>query len=57
MDGLFKVLLISDWEDLQLNLVVPVIENALGIWTWKQAENNDIGYAMLPCLILTVFLF
>ena len=55
MDGLFKVLLISDWEDLQL--VVPAIENALFILTLKQAENDDIGYVMLPCLILIRFLF
>ena len=55
MDGLFKVLLISDWKDLQL--VVPVREHALGILTLKQAEHDDIGYVMLPCLILIIFLF
>ena len=55
MDGLFKVLSISDWKDLQL--VVPVIENALGILTLKQAENGGIGYVMLSCLILIIFLF
>ena len=32
-----------------LIVVVPVIENTLGILTLKQAENDDIGYVMLPC--------
>ena len=40
-----------------LTVVVHVIESALDILTLEQAENDDIGYAMLPCLILTIFLF
>ena len=40
-----------------LIVVVPVIESSLGILTLKQAENDDISYAMLPCVILIIFLF
>ena len=40
-----------------LIVVVPVIENALGILTLKQAENDGIGYVMLPCVMLVIFLF
>ena len=40
-----------------LTVVVHVIESALDILTLKQAENDDIGYAMLPCVILIIFLF
>ena len=40
-----------------LIVVVPVIENALGILTLKQTENDDKGYVMLTCFILIIFLF
>ena len=40
-----------------LILAVPNNENALGILSWNMAENDDIDYVMLACLILIIFLF